>query len=285
MDLQFRQIQREDLTLTFREILPASVRYDLAHLQGVNRVETYRVLPARFRFGHLEKEVAIQGLEPTGRLRRIVNSQGNEIPVPVTGVVISSLLAQRLDVKSGDDVFVEILEGRRKKDTVKITGIIEDFLGVSAYMSQDALWQLSGEPNVVSGAFLSIDDQNLNDLFIELKQIPAVTGVASPATMLESFEEQLAEGILIGAGFLLGFASVIAVGVIYNAARISLSERGRELASLRVMGFHRREVAFLLLGEQGVITLFAIPLGWLIGFSLSYIIRKACKPIYTGFPL
>ncbi|MCB1669904.1 MAG: FtsX-like permease family protein [Gammaproteobacteria bacterium] len=277
MDLQFRLIQREDLTLTFREILSDKVVHDLAHLDGVNRVETYRYLPARLRFGHRDEEIAIQGMEINGRLRRIVNANGNEVPVPSTGVILSSLLAGRLGVTTGDEVIVEILEGKRKTTRARVTGVIEDFLGISAYMSRQSLWDLSEEPNVISGAYLAVDDQRLNDLFRELKQVPAVTGVASPANMLQSFEDQLAEGILISAGFLLGFAAVIAVGVIYNAARISLSERGRELASLRVMGFHRREVAILLLGEQAIITLFAIPLGWLIGYSLSYAITQGIQ--------
>lgn len=277
MDLQFRQIQREDLTLTFREILPDTVRYDLDSLQGVNRVETYRAIPARFRFGHREREVGIQGMEPTGRLRRIVNASGSEVPVPFEGVIISDLLAQRLEVTDGDEVMVEVLEGKRKKTRVVVTGIIEDFLGVSAYMSKEALWKLSEEPNVVSGAYLSVDSDALPSLYRELKQVPAVTGVASPDNMLASFQKQMTQSILISAGFLLGFASVIAVGVIYNGARISLSERGRELASLRVMGFHRREVAVLLLGEQAVITALAIPLGWLIGYGLCFAITQAIQ--------
>ena len=277
MDLQFRLIQREDLTLTFREILPDKVAHDLKHLQGVNRVETYRYLPARFRYGHRDEEIAIQGMEITGRMRRIVNADGNEVPIPSTGVILSSLLADRLEVESGDELIVEILEGKRKTTSVNVTGVIEDFLGLSAYMSRDALWKLSEEPNVVSGAYLAVDGDRRDELFRELKEVPAVTGVASPDTMLESFEEQLAEGILIAAGFLLGFAGVIAVGVIYNSARISLSERGRELASLRVMGFHRREVAILLLGEQAVTTLFAIPLGWLIGYVLCYAITQGIQ--------
>jgi len=277
MDLQFRLIQREDLTLTFREIMPDRIAHELNRLDGVNRVETYRFLPARLRYGHRDEEVAIQGMEITGRMRRIINADGNEVPVPSTGVVMSSLLANRLEVQSGDEIIVEILEGKRKTTSIKVTGVIEDFLGLSAYMSRDALWELSGEPNVVSGAYLAVDDERLATLFRELKEVPAVTGVASPDSMLESFEEQLAEGILIAAGFLLGFAGVIAVGVIYNAARISLSERGRELASLRVMGFHRREVAFLLLGEQAVITLLAIPLGWLIGYGLCYAITEGIQ--------
>jgi putative ABC transport system permease protein len=277
MDLQFRQIQREDLSLTFREILPDNVRFDLARIEGVNRVETQRTLAARLRFGHREDEVAIQGMELDGQLRRIINADSREVPVPAAGMILSSMLATRLGVTVGDELIVEVLEGKRKHAVVSVNGTIEDFLGLSAYMSIPALWRLSGEPAVISGALLAVDESMLDDIHRQLKQIPAITGVASPASMLESFEEQLAEGILIAAGFLLGFACVIAVGVIYNAARISLSERGRELASLRVMGFHRQEVAVLLLGEQALLTLFAIPLGWMLGYSLCYAITTGLQ--------
>jgi len=270
MDLQFRQIQREDLSLTFREQLPESVRYELANLDGVSRVETYRAMAARLRSGHREDEVGIQGLEPDGRLRRIVNSSGVEIPLPASGIVLSRLLAERLDVAPGDDLLVEFLQGKRQTKDVLVTGVIDDYLGLSAFMNKTALWQLSAEPRVVNGAYLSIDETFRSSINAELKAYPAITGVASPATMLESFDEILAESILISSGFLLGFAGVIAIGVIYNSARIALSERGRELASLRVMGFHRSEVATLLLGEQGIVTLFAIPAGWAIGYSMCY---------------
>jgi putative ABC transport system permease protein len=96
-----------------------------------------------------------------------------------------------------------------------------------------------------------------------------MAGVASPETMLTTFEEEMAKSLLVSSAFLLGFASVIAIGVIYNGARISLSERGRELASLRVMGFHRQEVAVLLLGEQAIVTLLAIPIGCFVGYGIS----------------
>lgn len=277
MDLQFRQIQREDLALNFRDKLPVAVRYELASLEGVSRVELHRTVAARLRFGHREDEVAIQGLESDSQLRRIINTDGKEIPIPGSGLVLSQMLATRLGVEVGDEILVELLEGERTTSVAQVTGVIEDFLGLSVYMSIDKLWQISREPNVVNGAFLTVDELARPGLNSELKSFPAVTGVASPASMLESFEEQLAEGILIASGFLLGFACVIAIGVIYNAARISLSERGRELASLRVMGFHRREVALLLLGEQALVVALAIPLGWLIGYGLSYAIAAGLQ--------
>ncbi len=277
MDLQFRQIQREDLTLSFRERLPESVRYELMNLPGVNRVETHRSIAARLRAGHREDEVAIQGLEADGELRRIVNSDGKQTPVPASGLVLSKILAERLEVNVGDELRVEFLEGKRRSTVQRVHGIVDDFLGLSVYMDKERLWQISGENNVVNGAFLRLGTGSVESLNTDLKTMPAVTGVASPNTMLQAFEEQLADGILIASGFLLGFASVIAVGVVYNAARISLSERGRELASLRVMGFHRREVAALLLGEQAVVTLLAIPLGFLIGYGLSFLITQGVQ--------
>lgn len=272
MELQFETIQREDLTITFDEIVSDSVQYDLEKLPGVALVETFRTSAARFLHGHREEEVGLQGIDPSGHLRRIVNSDGIVMPVPTEGVTISKLLAKRLDVEAGDLLQVNMLEGNRRKTTLAVSGVVDDFLGLSAYMSKEALGELTREKSAVSGAFLLVDDDQINELSKELKEAPVVAGVVSPTLMLESFEEQMAESLFIGVGFLLGFAGVIAVGVIYNGARISLSERGRELASLRVMGFHRSEVATLLLGEQALITLLAIPLGWLIGYWLAYAI-------------
>jgi len=274
MDLQFQSIQREDLTLTFKEIVDDSVKYDLARLPGVSTVETFRVSPARLTFGHNDREIAIQGMNPEGRLRRIINAHGQEVPVPNEGIILSSLLAKRLTVQRGDLLQVEMLEGRRKSAELTVTGIVQDFLGLSSYMSLESLHRINGDSDVVSGAYLTVEPGQMDSLSRELKQAPAVASVASPDSMLESFSEQIDESILIGVGFLLGFSSVIAIGVIYNGARIALSERERELSSLRVMGFHRREVAILLLGEQALVTLLAIPLGWLLGYGLAFVIAE-----------
>lgn len=277
MDLQFQSIQREDLTVSFDEIVNDSVQYDLENLPGVTHVETFRYSMGRFLYGHREEEVAIQGMEPESRLRRIVNGDGNALPVPTEGVVISGLLAKRLGVVAGEKVRIEMLEGNRRKTEIEVVGVVDDFMGVSAYMSKQALGELTRETSAVSGAYLLIEDDVINSLSQELKEAPIIASVVSPTLMLESFEKQMEESLFIGVGFLLGFAGVIAVGVIYNGARISLSERGRELASLRVMGFHRREVTNLLLGEQALITIVAIPIGWLIGYWLAYLVSQSLE--------
>jgi len=269
MDLQFRVAQREDLSLTFNEPLSLSVRHDLAHLPGVTRVEPFRSVPVRLRAGHREKEVGITGVEPDARLRRIVTADGQAQTLPPRGIVLSALLADELSIDPGDTVVVEVLEGARRSERVAVAGVVDDFLGLSAYMRLDALHRMTRGGRALSGAYLAVQPQARADLNAYLKQVPVVASVASPAQMLESFQTQLADTLFIGIFFLLGFSGVIAVAVIYNGARIGLSERGRELASLRVLGFSRAEVALLLLGEQALITLLAIPLGCALGYALS----------------
>lgn len=284
MDLQFRVIQREDLMLSFNEPLDDAIRYDLENLPGVTLVETFRTVPVRLRSEHRDQEAAIEGLSDGARLRRIVNAKGRLHPTPTTGVVLNERLAEKLRVRRGDMLQFEVLQGRREAGEMAVAGIVDDFLGMSAYMSRDGLDQLTGREQLASGAYLSVTADAKDDLNRRLKNLPAVAGVASPASMLESFESQLAEGLFIGLGFLLGFAGVIAVGVIYNGARIALSERGRELASLRVMGFRRSETAVLLLGEQAVITLTAIPLGWVLGYGLSGLVAASLETDAYRFP-
>lgn len=269
MDLQFNQTQREDLSVTFNHPLPGRARYDLMHLPGVTRVEPFRAVPVRLRHGHLVEETAITGLVPEARLRRIVSARGSEHPLPAAGIVLSRILAEQLRLQTGDRVQVEVLEGERRRVMVQVSGIVDDFIGVSAYARLDALHRIARGPQVVTGAFLQVEAGDQAALGEQLKGLPVVASVASPAEMLQTFEAQLEESLFISIFFMLGFSGVIAMAVVYNGARVALSERGKELASLRVLGFSQREVAVLLLGEQGTLTLAAIPLGWVIGYGLA----------------
>ena len=269
MDIQFRTAQREDIALSFSRPVSETARYDLAHLDGVTRVEPYRAVPVRLRSGHVDKELAITGLEQDSRLRQIVTTGGGRQPLPPEGLMVSEILADQLSIAAGDDVDVEMLEGKRLTARIPVAGVVEDFVGVAAYMDIDALHGLTRGPRTITGAFLSVDEEERAALNKRLKSLPGVSGVVSPGETLASFEKQMADQLFISVFFILGFSSVIAVAVIYNGARVALSERGRELASLRVLGFTRTEVAVLLLGEQGITTLAAIPLGWLVGYWMA----------------
>ncbi len=285
MDLQFRLAQRESLSVTFKSPLPPSVRYSLARLDGVTRVEAYRTVPVRLHAGHHTRAAAITGLAPGTRLRRIVTVGGGVQPVPPEGLVLSAFLAEKLGVRVGSAVRVEVLEGARRVAVVPVAGIVEDFIGVAAYMNLDALGRLARGGPLVTGAFLAVEGGRVAALGRQLKTLPAVAGVASPAQTLQQFRERMAQNLFVAVFFILGFSATISIAVVYNGARVALSERGRELASLRVLGFSRGEVAVLLLGEQALTTLAGIPLGWALGYALAAAVSAGLQSEAYRIPL
>ena len=183
---------------------------------------------------------------------------------------MSDVLANVLDIHPGDVVTVESLEGRRETYLVKVAGIVEQWVGMSAYMDLDALNRLMNEGDVISGAFLAAAPEHWPHLLRLLEERPRIAGTRSQRGTIQSWHETFEEVLLTFVGFIAAMAGAITLGVVYNAARIMLSERSRELASLRVLGFTRGEISRILLGELGVLVLLAIPLGFLIGIWLAY---------------
>lgn len=269
IDVQFRQVQREDITLVFNESRPARTRYALNHLPGVMQAEVFRSVPARLRFEHRSYRTGLQGLEPTGNLRQLLDRHLRSVHLPPNGLVLTTKLAEILGIQPGDLLTVEILEGDRPTHQIPVIGTLDELLGVSAYMDIHALNQLMGEGQTISGAYLAVDDQAINTLYTQLKQTPAVASVAIRQATIDRFRQTIAGSLTVFTTVLVLFACIIAFGVVYNAARIALSERDRELATLRIIGFTRDEIAFILLGEQAFLTLVAIPVGCSLGFGLA----------------
>jgi len=285
MEQQFFVIQRQDVTVNF--VLPASNRslYEMERLPGVIQAEPTRAVPARLRAGHRSRIVSIQGLVADPELNRVVDAQGGPMRLPPGGLVLSLKLAEVLGAAVGDDVVVEVLDGRRETQVVPVAGIVEEHMGTSAYMEIEAVRRLAREGGTLSGAFLRIDPAAAAALYRTLKDIPAVAGVALKRTAIESFNKTLAETFYVMIFFNLLFSGVIAGGVVYNAARVSLSERSRELASLRVLGFTRGEISFILLGELGAVTVMAIPIGMIVGYVFAGLLVAAFNTELYRFPL
>lgn len=285
MELQFRVGQREDLSVTFTQPLSATVGHDLAALDGVTRTELFRTVPVRLTADHRVRNVGLTGMPAASELRQIVTARGGIQPLPPEGMVLSSMLAEELHVAVGDSVVVQVMEGQRRTAHVAISGVVDDFIGLSSYMQRDALDRLVGGSPMVSGAYLRAEAPALPALQRTMKRLPTIASVASPAEMHAAFQTQLSSSLFVAIGFLVGFSAVIAVAVIYNGARIALSERGRELASLRVLGFTRGEVATILLGEQAVITLLAVPVGWGLGYLLAGVVSAGLRSELYRIPL
>jgi putative ABC transport system permease protein len=285
MDLQFRYAQREDLTVFFTNPRSASVRYDLARIPGVTAVETFRVVPVRLRNGHRMRQSAVTGAEAAGTLRRIVDLEGRITPVPAQGLLLTEALADALGVRPGDSVAVEVLEGERRTMRVPVAGTVDDLFGINAYMDLRALNRMMGEGGTLSGAYLRVDPAAYAGVHRRLKRMPAVGGVSSRLAMVQGFEENIGRSLTITTTLLVSFAVIIAMGVIYNGARIALSERGRELASLRVLGFTRGEVSVMLLGEQATVTAIGVPLGFILGYALAVAVTGAFRVEVFRIPL
>ncbi len=268
-EVQFRVVQRDDATVSFHEPLASRARFDLSHLPGVIRAEAWRAVPVRLRHEHRTKRTVLLGMERGSELRRLVDEHLGAVPLPADGVVLTRRLGEILDVRPGDWLGVEVLEGEREKRQVRVAGFVDELLGLSAYMDRHALGRLLREGGAVSGAWLRVDAELEPRLHAELKRTPAVAGVMLKGVLLQSFEDTIARSLGVFNTVLVSFACVIAFAVVYNAARIALSERARELSSLRVIGFTQAEVTRMLLGEQALLTLLAIPLGLSIGYMVS----------------
>lgn len=285
LQLQFHYTQREDITVTFNEARSAGVRQELAHLPGVIASEPFRVVPVRLHFAHRSRKTSLLGLASDSHMRLMIDQQGRQALMPPDGLVLSTTLAQLLHVAPGECVQVQILEGRRLVRNLPVSALVDEPLGTSAYMEMHALNRLLQEDGSISGAYLQVDTAMQPVLYQRLKTLAAIAAVTVKNTTVESFRQTIRRSMSLSLGTLILFASIIAAGMIYNGARIALSERARELATLRILGFTRQEITSILLGEQALITLFALPFGFLAGYGLSALLAARLQTELYRMPL
>jgi putative ABC transport system permease protein len=285
VDVQFGLSQREDLAVTFVEPTSRRALYELQSLKGIEFGEVFRSVPARLRFGHRSYRTAVQGMEPDGDLQRLLDVHLNPIEVPPSGIVLTDHLGEMLDIKEGDQLTVEVLEGSRPVFTVPLVALVSQYIGVSAYMDLSALNRLMGEGNAISGVYLAADSRYLPGIFDSLKEMPRISGTEIKEKAITNFYDTMGETILIFTFINTLLAGIIAFGVVYNSARIALSERSRELASLRVIGFTRGEISYILLGELSMLTIAAVPVGFIIGHGMCAYIAENMKTDILRVPL
>lgn len=283
--IQFESVQRHDAMVVFGTPRSARATWELASIDGVRRVEPFRAVPVRLRHGRLAKRSALLGLAPGSELQRLVDRDRSVRDVPRGGLLLSDVLAGKLGVEAGDTVTVEVLEGKRPVRNVVVASLSADILGSSATMSLPALHAMLGEGGALSGAYLSVDSRLASEVYRTLKEIPAVSGVVVREAVMRGFEETIAESFSISISLMVLFACVIAAGIVYNGARVALSERGRELASLRILGFSRGEVTRLLLDEQVLLTLAGMPAGLLLGYGLAWLVAYRFESDLFRIPL
>ena len=281
VDIEFGLAQRQDITVSFIE--PTSLRafYNLQRVPGVEYGEVFRSVPVRLRNQHLSYLTSINGYDKQRDLYRSLSTEHIPTDMPEEGILLTEYLGNVLKIKPGDEIIIEVLEGNRPVKKVVVVNLISQYLGAAAYMERHALNGLMQEGDAISGVYLKIDPDYENEIYNTLKEMPQVANTAARKHVISSFYETSAEFIYIFIGFITILAGIITFGVVYNAARIALAERSRELASMRVLGFTRGEISFILLGELAILTLLAIPLGLVFGRILSwYMILKIPQEIF-----
>lgn len=268
VEVQFKLSQREDVIVNFSEPTSQRALYSIQELEGIHYAEGFRNVPVELKFQHRTHRTAIQGLRPDSQLKRVLDTELNRIELPKEGIVLTDYLADLLHARVGDVLTVDVLEGRRQTLSIPVAGVTREYMGTNAYMQTDELNRHLGEGYAITGALLEVDQTFQNEIYRALKDMPRVAGVVEQRAAIDSFYETIAETILYYTFITTLLGGSIAFGVVYNSMRIALSERHRELASLRVLGFEKDEVAYILLGEMAVLTFLAIPLGLLIGYGL-----------------
>jgi putative ABC transport system permease protein len=283
--VEFGEKHREDVTVIFKGSMPPSVAYDIASLEGVLEHEYYRDEPAKLSFGHRSRRQSLRGLQSADGLQRLVDKDLRRVPLPSGGILLTTKLAEILGVKPGDLLHVQFLQGARRSAEVRVSGTIDEILGLSAYIRLDELNRLAGDGGSLNAASLRIDPARERAIFGKFKRMPGVAGIMMLKALRSSFNDLIAESMTTSTLILTTFACVLAFAVVYNGARISLSERARELSSLRVLGMTKGEIAFILLGEQTLFCVTAVPLGFLIGTGLSALLSVALSSELYRLPL
>jgi putative ABC transport system permease protein len=268
VDRQFQRAERHDVAISFIEEQSARALDELRRLPGVHRVEAERLVAVRIRHRAASYRSVARGLAPGAQLRLALDRQGRPIALPAHAVVLTDYLAQMLGAQLGDAIELQTLDGRRRTVHLPLGGTVNEPFGAQAYLPVDVLEREFGERGRASGAMLTADNQSLPRLLAQLDRRPNVGGVDRRLLGIRNFYESMANTLLTFTLIVTAFGVVITGGVVYASARVALSERARDLASLRILGFTTAEVGYLLLGELALLTLLAVPLGFALGHGL-----------------
>ncbi len=269
LSAQWDRAERQDVTIALREPGSATALAEMRSLPGVQLAEPFRSVPVRLRFEHRSRRLVVTGLPADAYLKQLLDASERAVALPPEGLLISAKLAEVLGAKPGDKLLVEVQEGRRPQLEVTLQATLTDYSGLLAYMEVGALRRLMREGETVSGAFLTVDHAHWDQFLAAVRIAPRIAALSIKNSVRKSFQTTTADMIGMITNIYFGFAFIVSFGVVYNSARIALSERNRELATLRVVGFTQREVAGVLLSELAVLTVIALPFGLVIGSQMA----------------
>ena len=282
----FFDAQRQHVMIGFAEPQGLRILRHVEQLPGVLAVEPMRIVSADLSAGPITHRGALTGIADRAELQPIYDDRRHSVvDVPLDGLVLGSYLARKLGVGIGDKVWIQVLEGRRPEVRLEVVDLVDTYIAMPAFVHIDTLNRLLKEPPSVEYVSLLVDRLLEPLLYRELKELPVVAAVMLRQAAIDSFYDTVVEHLMVFITMFSALACVLGFGVAYNSARIALSERGRELATLRVLGFSRGEISYILLGEVGLLILLALPLGCVVGRGLSELMAASFSTELFRVPL
>ncbi|MGB5324571.1 MAG: ABC transporter permease [Pseudomonadales bacterium] len=285
MHVQFKLTQKEDIAISFREAVASKALHSLQVLPGVGLVEGLRIAPVKLRFGHREERSAITAIPQDSKLRQIRSVSLHNIRIPERGLLITDHLAAKLGANVGDTLEIEFLADKRQRQLAEITALSNEYLGMAVYTSLQTLNDMLGSGPAINAALLTLDAEHETEVYRRLRDIPAVLAVNMRETVIEAFNDSLDRILVFFTAVNAALGAIIAFGVVYNTMRIAMAERSRELASLRVLGYTRAEVAYTLLGELALLTLLSLLPGFALGALLCELMSLGLQSDLFRVPL
>jgi len=261
----FRREQRQDLAVVFARPVAPAVVAELARVPGVLTAEGVRAVPVRIRHEHRARDSVMMGLPAPNTLRRLVGHGGPEVAVPVDGVVLTKTLGDVLGLRIGDRPEVEVREGDRRTVRPVVVAFVDESVGMSIYAQAGTLAALEGDLGAVSSVLLKVDPLRAAEVDAELRRSPSIIDVSDASGDMQRMLDMNTSFMNVWTAISIMLSAGVVFGVVYNNARIGLAARARDLASLRVLGFTRGEISWILLGNQAIEVALAVPLGLWLG--------------------
>ncbi|MCU7877986.1 MAG: ABC transporter permease [Candidatus Thiodiazotropha sp. (ex Lucinoma borealis)] len=285
VQVYFHDAQRQNMMVGLVETQSDTTLEEFRRMPGVLAVEPMRFVSADLSAGNRSHRGSIEGILSSPELQRVYDASGEVLEVPPDGLILSTKLADKLGVGVGESVWIEVLEDQRPVRKLPVVALFETYMGMPAYMNIDAFNRMMGQRASLEAVNLLVDKSQLSRLYQRLKSIPKVSSVVLKDAAVQEFNDTMGETLMIYISFFAAFAGALGFGVVYNSTRIALSERGRELATLRVLGFHRGEISYILLGEAALLILVGLPLGCFVGHGLGWLMTSAMDSELYRIPL
>ena len=285
IDTAFYQSNRQHAVLFFNDEVDERAVAEASRLPGVLQAEGQQVMTAVLQYAHRHKRTTIEARRPGMNLSRVVSTAGEVVDAPPGGIMLSERLAAQLNAAVGDVIEVRFLGVHQGTYMLPVTQLVTQYFGLGAYMDQATANRLFQQDPRVSVVNVTLDAAHATAFQQSLKDLPRLAGRAMLAENRAGFEDTISRNILITTTIYAVLGTLITVGVAYNGARIQLSERARELASLRILGFTRGEVGFVLVGEIMLLALLAQPLGWWIGWGVARMLTESYTSDLYAMPL